>query len=271
MRIQVEHHTSYSYERPASGIIQALRLTPRNSDSQYVRRWRVDANVDGAMRDGSDPFGNHLIMFYAEGMIPQLTLTVSGEVDVTDTAGVVRATETLPPMVYLRSTDLTRSDDALVEWAEGLKAPAGELATLHALMGDLHGRMSFDVTETDAATPAATAFASERGVCQDFAHIFCAGARALGIPARYVSGHLARQGHEAMEAAHAWAEAYVADLGWVAFDPANGICTTDAYLRVAIGLDYLDAAPVRGARRGGGAEAMHVQVRAGHAGEQRQS
>ncbi|MGG6807792.1 UNVERIFIED_CONTAM: transglutaminase family protein, partial [Salmonella enterica subsp. enterica serovar Weltevreden] len=52
MRIQVEHHTSYSYERPASGIIQALRLTPRNSDSQYVRRWRVDANVDGAMREG---------------------------------------------------------------------------------------------------------------------------------------------------------------------------------------------------------------------------
>lgn len=270
MRIQVEHHTTYSYERPASGIVQALRLTPRTSDSQYVRRWRVDVDVDGSMREGADPFGNHLIMFYAEGLISRLTLTVTGEVDVTDTTGVVRAAETLPPMVYLRGTDLTRADAAIADWARELKSD-GELATLHALMGNLHARMSFDVTETDAATPAATAFATERGVCQDFAHIFCAAARSLGIPARYVSGHLARQGHEAMEAAHAWAEAHIPDLGWVAFDPANGICPTDAYLRVAIGLDYLDAAPVRGARRGGGAEAMHVHVRAGHASEQRQS
>lgn len=270
MRIQVEHHTSYSYQLPASGIVQALRLTPRNHDSQYVRNWRVDANVDGAMREGVDAFGNHLIMFYAEGAITELTLTVTGEVEVTDTAGVIRAAETLPAMVYLRSTDLTRADDALASWARGLRGP-GELATLHALMAGLHQRMTFDISETDAATPAATAFGSQRGVCQDFAHIFCAAARSLGIPARYVSGHLARHGHEAMEAAHAWAEALVPDLGWIAFDPANGICTTDTYLRVAIGLDYLDAAPVRGARRGGGVEAMRVHVRAGHSQEQRQS
>lgn len=270
MRIQVEHHTSYSYERPASGIVQALRLTPRNNDNQYVRHWRVDTDVDGVLREGVDPFGNHLIMFYAEGQISNLTVTVTGEVDVTDTAGIVRANETLPPMIYLRATDLCRADDAIRDWAEAHRG-SGELATLHSLMAALHARMSFDVTETDAATPAATAFASERGVCQDFAHIFCAAARSLGIPARYVSGHLARGGHEAMEAAHAWAEALVPDLGWIAFDPANGICTTDAYLRVAIGLDYLDAAPIRGARRGGGVEALVVQVRAGHAGEQRQS
>ena len=270
MRIQVDHHTSYSYERPASGIVQALRLTPRNSDAQYVRRWRVDADVDGTMREGTDPFGNHLIMFYAEGLTQRLTLIVTGEADVTDTGGVVRAPETLPPTVYLRSTDLTTADPALHDWAERLRG-SSDLDTLHALMAALNGRMSFDVAETDAATPASAAFANSAGVCQDFAHIFCAAARCLGIPARYVSGHLARPDHERMEAAHAWAEALVPDLGWIAFDPANGICATDAYLRVAIGLDYLDAAPVRGARRGGGAEAMTVQVRAGHAGEQRQS
>lgn len=270
MRIQVEHHTRYSYEVPASGIVQALRLTPRAHDSQYVRHWRVDASVDGAMREGFDAFGNHLLMFYPEGPVSQLTLTVTGEADVTDTAGVVRATETLPPAIYLRATDLTRIDPTIAEWAAAHRG-GGALATLHSLMSSLHARMSFDVTETDATTPAATAFASARGVCQDFAHIFCAAARSLGIPARYVSGHLARDGHAAMEAAHAWAEALVPDLGWIAFDPANGICATDAYLRVAIGLDYLDAAPVRGARRGGGVEAMHVEVRAGDAGEQRQS
>jgi transglutaminase-like putative cysteine protease len=86
-------------------------------------------------------------------------------------------------------------------------------------------------------------------------------ARHLGIPARYVSGHLFRRdGAREQEAAHAWAEAWVGDLGWVAFDPANGVCTDDAYVRVACGLDYRDAAPVAGARSGGGAEELAVEV-----------
>jgi len=62
------------------------------------------------------------------------------------------------------------------------------------------------------------------------------------------------------QAGHAWAEAFIADFGWVAFDPANGICTTDAHVRVAVGLDYLGAAPVRGTRYGGGAETLAVSV-----------
>jgi transglutaminase-like putative cysteine protease len=62
------------------------------------------------------------------------------------------------------------------------------------------------------------------------------------------------------EAGHAWAEAFVPDLGWVGFDAANGICATEAHVRVAAGLDYLGAAPVRGARRGGGAEHLAVEV-----------
>ena len=87
--------------------------------------------------------------------------------------------------------------------------------------------------------------------------------RGWGIPARYVSGHLVRaDGFVTQPAGHAWVEAHLPDLGWVGFDPTNGTSTTEAYMRVAIGLDYLDAAPVRGARRGGGAETMIVSVTA---------
>jgi transglutaminase-like putative cysteine protease len=130
--------------------------------------------------------------------------------------------------------------------------------------------LRFDVDATDATTTAAEALAAGHGVCQDFAHIFAAAARLLGIPARYVSGHLARAEHLQQDAAHAWAEALVPDLGWVAFDPANGVCADDAYVRVAIGLDYLDAAPIRGARRGGGMEQLTVAVHAGAAQQQAQ-
>jgi transglutaminase-like putative cysteine protease len=108
---------------------------------------------------------------------------------------------------------------------------------------------------------AADAFDLGHGVCQDFTHIFVAVSRAMAVPARYVSGHLFRRdGIEIQEAAHAWAEAWVDDLGWVAFDPTNGISTDDAYVRVACGLDYRDAAPMSGARSGGGSEALSVEV-----------
>ena len=102
--------------------------------------------------------------------------------------------------------------------------------------------------------------------------MFIAAARHLGVPARYVGGYFHRaDGVTQQDAGHAWAEAYVPALGWIAFDPANGICTTNAHVRVAVGLDYLGAAPVRGARRGGGTESLTVNVLVDQAARQVQS
>jgi transglutaminase-like putative cysteine protease len=130
----------------------------------------------------------------------------------------------------------------------------------------------FDTDPTHAATTAAQAFSLRRGVCQDITHIFVAGTRALGVPARYVGGHFHRaDGVTSQEAGHAWSEAYVENLGWVGFDPTNGICTTDAHVRVAIGLDYLGAAPVRGTRFGGSGETLTVAVRVDQARQQAQT
>jgi transglutaminase-like putative cysteine protease len=138
-----------------------------------------------------------------------------------------------------------------------------ELTTLHTLMRAIHGTMAFDTEVTGTGTDAITAFAGKRGVCQDFTHIFIGCARHLDIPARYVSGHFVHDAGGVVEpAGHAWAEAWVDGLGWVGFDPTNGASPDDAYVRVAVGLDYLDAAPVRGARRGGGDEVMEVTVSA---------
>lgn len=269
MRIRIDYRTTYRYELAASGIVQALRLRPSLYDGQHIHHWRVDVDVDGVMRGSTDTFGNQLDMFYADAAATALTIAVAGEVDVAETAGLISgAIEPLPPVMFLRQTPLTLPDAAIIAMAEDSRRTA-PLDSLHGLMAAIHGGMSFEAGATDVATAATDAFAARRGVCQDFAHIFSAGARHLGIPARYVSGHLARD--ERQEAGHAWAEALVPDLGWVAFDPANGICTTDAYLRVAVGLDYLDAAPVRGARRGGGGESLDVSVQASDAMLQSQS
>jgi hypothetical protein len=128
-------------------------------------------------------------------------------------------------------------------------------------MLSIAARIRYDIGLTDAATPAASALARGHGVCQDHAHVFVSAARGLGFPARYVSGHLFREdGRTLQEAGHAWAEAHVPGLGWVGFDPSNGVSPTDAYVRIAVGLDYLEAAPVRGTRYGGGEESLEVRI-----------
>jgi transglutaminase-like putative cysteine protease len=139
-------------------------------------------------------------------------------------------------------------------------------------MTALNREITFDTDPTHAATTAAQAFTLRRGVCQDITHIFIAAARALGIPARYVGGHFHRaDGVTSQEAGHAWAEAHVENLGWVGFDPTNGISTTESHVRVAVGLDYLGAAPVRGARFGGSGETLTVAVRVDQARQQAQT
>jgi transglutaminase-like putative cysteine protease len=274
MRIQISHETVYRYEEPSRGVIQALRLTPRNHNGQYVEGWRIDVSENCQLDQREDAFGNITHVFTAEGPLSELRVTVDGEVDTQDTAGVViGAIERFPPSLYLRETPLTHIDPAIADFA-GISRRAGDepLKILHDLLERLHEEIVFDGEPTHATTSAAEAFALRRGVCQDLTHIFIAATRSLAIPARYIGGHFHREdGVTDQEAGHAWAEAFVPGLGWVAFDPANGICATDAHVRVAVGLDYLGAAPVRGSRYGGGSEALDVSVRVNQVGGQRQS
>jgi transglutaminase-like putative cysteine protease len=273
MRIQISHETVYRYEQPARGVIQTLRLTPRNHDGQYVESWRIDVAENCQLDQHEDAFGNITHVFSVEGPVSELRVLVEGQVDTQDTAGVVVGTiERFPPSLYLRETPLTRIDHAIAEFAE-LSRRAGDepLTIVHDLLERLHGEMAFDNAPTEATTSAAEAFALKRGVCQDLTHIFIAATRSLGIPARYIGGHFHRDdGVTEQEAGHAWAEAFVPGLGWVAFDTANGLCATDAHVRVAVGLDYLGAAPVRGSRYGGGNEALDVAVRVNRVGSQSQ-
>ena len=274
MRIRISHETRYNYAAPISGVIQTLRLTPRNHDGHYVVRWRIDVTEDCRLSEQEDAFGNITHTFTADGPFTELGVQVEGEIEVQDTAGIVQGTiERFPPSLYLRATPLTEPDGAIAAFARETRAQSDDtLPLLHALLGRVHSGMTFDTQGTGTATTAAEAFALKRGVCQDLTHIFIAAARHLDIPARYVGGYFHRaDGVTQQDAGHAWAEAYVPSIGWVAFDPTNGICATEAHVRVAVGLDYLGASPVRGARRGGGTENMSVHVTVDQAARQVQS
>jgi transglutaminase-like putative cysteine protease len=202
-------------------------------------------------------------MLYVDSPVSSLTISIAGRVLTEDRHGIVQGLpHDLPPDIFLRATPLTTPGPAIQALLAASNGRRGAIERLHRLSQVLHERLRFDTEATAVETPAEQAAAEGHGVCQDFAHVFIATARLAGIPARYVSGHLFRRdGQHEQEAAHAWAEAWVEDLGWVAFDPVNGISTDDAYLRVACGLDYHDAAPIAGTRSGGGDERLTVEVR----------
>ena len=268
MRLRIAHSSVYRYDPPTAGVIQVLRLTPRNHDGQYVQRWHIDVVPDARLAAHEDAFGNITHVFTADGPLEDLRVEVDGAVETQSADGVVRGTvERFPPSLFLRDTALTQADGAIRDFAQKIRDTSGgvALAELHGLLDRLFEDIAGDNAPGDAATSpppanAAEAFARKRGAPKDLAHIFIGAAHTLGIPARFVRGYFRKPNAES-DTGHAWAEAYVPGLGWVGFDPSNGCCPTDGHVRVAIGLDSLGAAAVRGTRMGVSAETLAVAIR----------
>ena len=262
MRIRISHQTSYAYSPAARSVIQNLRLTPRSFESQYVLRWRVGVDVDGSLRQSEDSLGNIVHAFSYQGAIERFTVSAVGEVATSDAVGVVRgAVEPLPAQMFLRASPLAQANGVLREFAlDAIGTAADPLERLHRLMDAIHGAMTFDPEAMEGKGAAAETFALRRGGAQDFAHVFIACARWLGVPARFVSGYLAPRDAPPLQGLFAWAEAEAPVLGWVAFDPVHNQCADDRYVRVAVGFDGQGAAPFRVAQSGGGGETVDAAV-----------
>jgi transglutaminase-like putative cysteine protease len=261
MLLHIAHDTTYRYDAPLRFSTQYLRLSPRPTPGLVVRRWQLD--LPGPAVQALDAWGNTLHVLTLEGDRREIHLRAFGEVETPDGPQVPEPDGDLPPQVFLRATPLTTPDAAIQAFLAPLATAirARPEAGLMQLIDALLVHMPYIQGSTDAATPAAQAFASRLGVCQDHAQVFVACARLLGLPARYVSGYLATDAEHV--ASHAWAEVRLPE-GWVAFDISNQCRADGRYVRLAFGADYLDASPVRGMRTGGGLEqlATHVRVTA---------
>lgn len=273
MRIRISHEIAHRFEPPARMLIQNLRLTPCGFDSQYVLGWRIDVDLDRAPRRSEDAHGNTVTSFSHHGApLDKLTVTAVGEVETNDAAGVVRgAAERLPPEMYLRDSPLAHVNGALRDLAAAAAAQASDpLDAMHRLMGEVHRTTAFDPKQADGPDSAVEAFALQRGQARDLTHIFIACARFLNVPARFVGGYRVADADGGGAGAHAWAEALIPRLGWVAFDPSLCICADARYVRVVVGFDGQDGAFVRSAH-GSGEDRVEAAIRVEQAGAQTQA
>lgn len=263
MILTVNHVTTYAYDAPMRAAVQSLRLFPSRFDGQRTVRWEVA--VEGGVRGGSfrDGAGDKVEGWSLRGPVSEVTVSVVGQVDTADLAGVLRGhREQVSPLAYLRETTATWIDDAIETLAQEAGGAAGDaLDRAHRLSRAVSEAIAYKPGATHAHTTAAEALGLGEGVCQDHAHALIACARTLGMPARYVSGYLfARDDGAPHEAAHAWAEIWVENIGWIGFDAANACCPDARYIRLGSGLDAREAAPIKGIAQGEGEERLDVTV-----------
>ncbi len=265
MRITIDHQTIYRFDSPVWHGVKRLRLTPRDCATQTVLDWDI-AIEGGSIECCYDDHNQNAVTLIAldSGLVNgqkggEVAIRCRGTVETRDAAGVLgQHTGYMPLWLLTNQTELTKPGPKL-------KALAGKFShdgtdtipMLHRLMEAVGEAVAYTKGETGADTSAEAALAAGKGVCQDHAHVFMGAARALGLPARYVSGYLLMDA-AAQEAGHGWAEVYVAGLGWVGFDVSNNQCPDERYVRLAVGADYRDAAPVKGVAQGAGVGDLSV-------------
>jgi transglutaminase-like putative cysteine protease len=259
VKYQIRHRTHYRYTQPLRSAVQTLCLTPRHTDTQHVHRWQLHAPVP--LQPQTDAWGNHshvlalgagarAVVCEAEGLVETLGESVQVDPQGPD------------PRLYLMPSALATADEGLRRAARaavcGVAGREAQAVALAALVGE---RIRYQPGRTDARTTALCAWQVGAGVCQDQAHVLVAACRAVGLPARYVSGYFHATGAPEL-ASHAWAQVCIDPDGrrWLGLDVTHGGPVDGRHVQVAVGPDYAACAPVRGVRSGGGTEHLAVSI-----------
>lgn len=285
-RYRVVHETRYSYQSPVTLSQQLLHLTPRGfayqqTESHHIQ---VDPHQDEGS-DGVDFFGNLTRRFAITTPHKSLLVRAESTLLLSQRHDLARIKGTAPwealrdlvqqsrqPAMheacrYLYESPHVRWNRGIEQYARGSFKPGRPL--LDAAL-DLTQRIfqdfEFDGNATDISTPLAQVLEGRRGVCQDFAQLMIGGMRALGLPARYVSGYILTHppaGQPRMigaDASHAWVSVFCPELGWVDFDPTNRCLVQREHITLGWGRDFSDVTPMRGIVLGGGEQRLQVNV-----------
>ena len=263
MRLRVDHETRYTYDAPVAYGLQQVRMRPKDSRGQKVLDWTITVEGGASELCYDDHNGNRVDLIGIEPGRTEISIRCVGLVENTEGDGVLGKHQGFLPLWHFkRSSELTLAGEGVRKLVAGLgDCDIAQVSTGHALSTAILDTVGYEGGNTHSGTTAEEAITGGTGVCQDHAHIFCSAARLMGLPARYVSGYLMMNDRVEQDASHAWAEAYFEGLGWVGFDVSNGYSPDERYIRVATGIDFREAAPIKGMRMGGSDEGVLVTLK----------
>src|SRR5207249_10264486 len=265
VKLEIVHSTRYRYTAPIAETVMEVRLRPMDGNGQRCLEFRLELSHGVKARAYVDGFGNHV--HYFNLVRPHAGLSVISRSTVE--TGLAPDEDPGEELVqdFLRFRSPVKDVDGVRQLARrhaiaGAGSPAAAEQALDELTATISREFTYDRTVTNVYSAVDDVLALRAGVCQDFAHLFIAVARAMGVPARYVSGYIHFPGDKTLtSASHAWAEAWVAGRGWIGFDATHPVRTTPHHVRLAVGRDYTDAAPTRGIYVGSAGSSMSISVR----------
>jgi len=265
MKLQVVHSTRYRYSGPIAESVMEVRLRPMDGAGQRCVDFKLELSSRIEPRTYVDGYGNTVHYFnlsrpHSMLSIVSRSVVETGLGDDTD-PGEVLVQDFLRFRSPVKDVEGVRDIARMHAIPEGAPAEATERA-LEALTEHIHREFVYDRSATNVYSAVDEVLELKAGVCQDFAHLFVAVARSMGVPARYVSGYIHLPGDRGQTtASHAWGEAWVPGRGWLGYDATRPVRTTDHHVRLAVGRDYTDAAPTRGVYVGSATGSMQVRVR----------
>ncbi|WP_396330817.1 transglutaminase domain-containing protein [Burkholderia anthina] len=193
MRLAIRHISRYQFDDQATHALQRLRLRPQSGPGQTVRAWQVTIDGVEPTLSYADGLGNRIdLVRHERGPKHEIVVVAAGVVETQDRAGIVGNPEGYaPPWIFERETALTKAGELVRELAQALPIEPRSLDALHWLMTEVHGRIAYAPNlAADAPVDAETALQNGEGTSRDHAHAFIAAARALKVPARYISGYV---------------------------------------------------------------------------------
>lgn len=275
-RLTIEHISEFHYGESVKGSLLALRLQPRQSVRQQLLDFSLDINPLAAPVAFEDSFGNacHLVNIHRRHqrtVVRSLSqVTVCAPPDVSDQApgwdALAKGTDPVRYWEFLNPSRLVFPCAALESFlaTHGIRRGDDPLSSLRETASVLHTAFTYEPGSTEVHSSVEHILKTGRGVCQDYTHVLLAIARSWGVPGRYVSGYLHNEGlrgeQSVATASHAWAEFLLPGLDWVGVDPTNNTLADHRHVPVAVGRDYIDAAPTRGTVFGGGESSLEVRV-----------
>jgi transglutaminase-like putative cysteine protease len=286
MKFRVTHSTRYEYEELIPLSHNEVLLRPRDHAMQ-ICLWHklLVSPTPAVITVGLDYFGNYVTWFSLQEPHTELVITSQSEVQVDPHAVRPNLSQSSPwervaemLISALDAQTLSARQFSFESPRVPLSSELAEYARVSFTPGRPYLQCVLDLTEriyhdfeflpgsTVISTPVADVFRSRQGVCQDFAHLQIGCLRSMGLAARYVSGYIATHpppGQERLagaDASHAWVSVYTPEVGWVDFDPTNGLMPTDAHVTVAWGRDYDDVGPAKGILLGGRRHSLTVLV-----------
>jgi transglutaminase-like putative cysteine protease len=279
MYYSIRHITRFRYDTPVRESVMELRMQPRSEGPQALRSFQIATNPRAQLYAYTDHLGNAVYHFNVLRQHMELRIETQSVVEMTQPREQPAAADALEWDRYnalnlsaeqfdlLEPSKFAHMSPALSAFMAGrglAKAGSDPLTALKRLNSTIHDAFGYESGVTEVHSPIEDALKAKRGVCQDFAHIMIAIARAWGIPARYVSGYLHHHGkaqdRSADDATHAWMEAWLPSLGWIGFDPTNDILAAGRHIRVAVGRDYADVPPTRGTYKGDAQSELAISV-----------